>query len=446
MTSESKQCSICLDKVLTFGKLNSCEHDFHFKCIKKWSKLSNRCPTCRVTFSEISHQKREKILKKVKVSEVFIEESSEDEDFLATCFVCGDDSLEFIVNCQGVECENFAHIYCLSRNEVDNWYCDECELELNEGSIDEELSSDFKYCDICNKLVEEGGKSCSEDECAAVAHFHCLNRSDYDFWLCKICEHVLDDFILEEKTRMSLSETKHCEICNNIVINGGKFCDGYYCVKKAHFQCLYEEEKFYWECETCDLVNPGNVANKEKNVESSEPKICEKVINLEKSFQISEFTDFGLDSKAVIIQSDNEESIFLPKLRILDEKDKFIVISSDSESDLIEIEDKSGVQFIRQSQQAPLKTFKDKGPSGGLCVNLNEICELPQKRKHCDKEKEPILGCVREWVRSELENIGEVNLGVGKVFRAVVKLVAQNGGDFGNRDRICKAVQEFVAG
>ena len=90
MSIETLECGICLDKLLTKGRINSCEHDFHFRCIRKWSRLSNKCPTCRVAFSEIAHEKNSKVVKRVKISETVEylgEEASEDSgDFILGVF------------------------------------------------------------------------------------------------------------------------------------------------------------------------------------------------------------------------------------------------------------------------------------------------------------------------------------------------------------------------
>ena len=142
MSIETRECGICLDKLLTKGRINSCEHDFHFRCIRKWSRLSNKCPTCRVPFTEIAHEKNSKIVKRVKISETveyMPDEGSEDSgDFVAECFVCGGGSLEYMVACEGYfGCENVAHAYCLTREEVLQWVCDECSNEESDEDFDD---------------------------------------------------------------------------------------------------------------------------------------------------------------------------------------------------------------------------------------------------------------------------------------------------------------------
>ena len=50
LTSEKKDCRICLD---SFQKLDKvvflgCIHMFHEKCIKEWLKTNNYCPICKL--------------------------------------------------------------------------------------------------------------------------------------------------------------------------------------------------------------------------------------------------------------------------------------------------------------------------------------------------------------------------------------------------------------
>ena len=42
------ECSICLEDVEFYRRKRlSCNHVFHYNCIKKWSKQKNSCPNCR---------------------------------------------------------------------------------------------------------------------------------------------------------------------------------------------------------------------------------------------------------------------------------------------------------------------------------------------------------------------------------------------------------------
>jgi hypothetical protein len=52
---DRESCGICLDDITDQGKINSCEHQFCFTCIKTWSDTSNTCPMCRERFVRIDH-------------------------------------------------------------------------------------------------------------------------------------------------------------------------------------------------------------------------------------------------------------------------------------------------------------------------------------------------------------------------------------------------------
>lgn len=412
MSTEPKQCGICLDKVLTFGKLNSCEHDYHFRCIKKWSKTSSRCPNCRVKFSEITHQKKGKILKKIKV----------ENDFIESCFVCGKETLDIIVVCQEDGCENMAHNYCIPYDYYDYWFCDECRDNHN-------------FCDICNKIVETDGIICgnSGSECEGVAHLKCLQSCSS--WKCKGCENDERNLITEYKNAQSLNEEKYCKICDKIIINRGSFCSGLNCLNKAHLRCLEEGKKKLWNCKECFLDNSDPIIAKNSNIKSSKHLGEGEVLRCENTDRISGNLGFRVSSKEVSSEFDGEGISSNPNLSISNEKNKVKIDFP---------EEKSGYQLISQSQQFSLDNLKDRDFSCNLGVNLAEICELPKKKKFLDSEMDCIMETVREWVRSELVRLGDVKIDVEKVFRGVVKVVEQNGDDLENRNMICKAVQEFV--
>ena len=46
-------CAICLDDVTERGTIDSCDHQFCYKCIQEWSKRKNTCPNCRLSFNTI---------------------------------------------------------------------------------------------------------------------------------------------------------------------------------------------------------------------------------------------------------------------------------------------------------------------------------------------------------------------------------------------------------
>ncbi|ESW27907.1 hypothetical protein PHAVU_003G242700 [Phaseolus vulgaris] len=50
-----EKCPVCLEEFCSgeyIGKLHSCEHKFHFDCIKQWLMHRNLCPVCRRTALE----------------------------------------------------------------------------------------------------------------------------------------------------------------------------------------------------------------------------------------------------------------------------------------------------------------------------------------------------------------------------------------------------------
>ena len=55
-------CVICLEDINGNNKTLQCGHTFHKKCIKKWFKKNNTCPTCRNV--HIIKQKKRKRMKK----------------------------------------------------------------------------------------------------------------------------------------------------------------------------------------------------------------------------------------------------------------------------------------------------------------------------------------------------------------------------------------------
>ena len=147
MKSDNKTCGICFDNILSTGKINSCEHDFHYKCIVRWSKISSNCPTCRIAFTEICHIKCGKLLKKIHINEDShtTEEdisNSDIEEWQAVCGICLSTSPEFLLVCEGGSgCSNVVHSYCLPPNSSpDHWLCDDCEGEASESLASEESS------------------------------------------------------------------------------------------------------------------------------------------------------------------------------------------------------------------------------------------------------------------------------------------------------------------
>jgi hypothetical protein len=48
-------CSICLHSFEKMAILDSCMHSFCLNCIKKWAKISNKCPLCKTIFTNAIH-------------------------------------------------------------------------------------------------------------------------------------------------------------------------------------------------------------------------------------------------------------------------------------------------------------------------------------------------------------------------------------------------------
>lgn len=51
----SKTCCICLDTITIRkeARITSCRHRYCKKCIRKWSRIDNRCPQCKRRFNWI---------------------------------------------------------------------------------------------------------------------------------------------------------------------------------------------------------------------------------------------------------------------------------------------------------------------------------------------------------------------------------------------------------
>lgn len=150
---------ICFEKILSLGKINSCDHSFHYKCIYRWSRISNNCPTCRIGFSEICNVKANKILKRIKIYEDShsTEEdvsNSDIEEWQAICPICQSSDEECLLICEGeYGCSNVCHSYCLNiRPTPTRWICQDCEVQESESLADEESSSGEKSSEICSDL------------------------------------------------------------------------------------------------------------------------------------------------------------------------------------------------------------------------------------------------------------------------------------------------------
>ena len=62
VTRPVKTCCICIETIKPEkeARITSCRHRYCKKCIRKWSKVNNRCPQCKRRFNWIIDVKRKK--------------------------------------------------------------------------------------------------------------------------------------------------------------------------------------------------------------------------------------------------------------------------------------------------------------------------------------------------------------------------------------------------
>ena len=53
LSEKEVRCPICLGRVKSARRPNSCYHSFCFLCLKKWKKNSNKCPICLAQFDQL---------------------------------------------------------------------------------------------------------------------------------------------------------------------------------------------------------------------------------------------------------------------------------------------------------------------------------------------------------------------------------------------------------
>jgi hypothetical protein len=46
------ECAICMEVCLDIGRIQ-CSHLYCFKCIREWTLVKNKCPTCKRKISKI---------------------------------------------------------------------------------------------------------------------------------------------------------------------------------------------------------------------------------------------------------------------------------------------------------------------------------------------------------------------------------------------------------
>ncbi|MBH45081.1 MAG: hypothetical protein CMC93_00515 [Flavobacteriaceae bacterium] len=52
------ECCICFEKIKNKAKLDSCDHEFCVKCIKRWTKTNTTCPLCRTNITKITGKRK----------------------------------------------------------------------------------------------------------------------------------------------------------------------------------------------------------------------------------------------------------------------------------------------------------------------------------------------------------------------------------------------------
>eukprot|EP01138_Halocafeteria_seosinensis_P007002 gb/GECG01007160.1/.p1 GENE.gb/GECG01007160.1/~~gb/GECG01007160.1/.p1 ORF type:complete len:656 (+),score=52.00 gb/GECG01007160.1/:1-1968(+) len=187
LNEEPLECIICTEQVAydQYGILNGCRHCYHYHCILKWSKISNKCPICKGTFSLI--QRTSSVAGRVKVLDqtVVTPPPSLIENYIAvewirtvdgnlvpayngytreeleaTCYVCNQGGEPcMLLLCDG-RCGRGAHFPCvgLERIPEGEWYCERCvhflEARGGQGSSEPEYRS-----------AASSSPPCSQQEC-----------------------------------------------------------------------------------------------------------------------------------------------------------------------------------------------------------------------------------------------------------------------------------------
>lgn len=133
-SQNSDHCSICFNPYnIVKATLSSCSHIFCYECILEWSKITNRCPLCKIPFLTINRGKRKiKVLprEQSRADQLnffpLIESISENN-----CYCC---SLTSFVSNPLLVCEHCniktCHMLCLDPPltfiSAEPWFCDFC--------------------------------------------------------------------------------------------------------------------------------------------------------------------------------------------------------------------------------------------------------------------------------------------------------------------------------
>ncbi len=139
--SHKKKCIICFDEINEPAKLDGCDHEFCFPCIKSWSQLTNFCPICKKEFVKILYLRNniQTELRVIKQKFKFYDLEN-NEETSKICFICNleqdsnplneNNSMEICVVCK----YNVCHSSCLDLKDIqdDGWICKVCKECLNE--------------------------------------------------------------------------------------------------------------------------------------------------------------------------------------------------------------------------------------------------------------------------------------------------------------------------
>ena len=146
-----------MDKIGTNSepaKLDSCDHEFCYPCIKSWSQLTNFCPLCKVEYFKILYLEngQQKVIHVNRQKFKFFDKD-ENNEVSKKCLICDkeeldnplddlDESDKVMKVC--IVCKfNVCHLKCM---EIDDRKKDKNQnKEENEGWI----------CKVCNDCMNE---------------------------------------------------------------------------------------------------------------------------------------------------------------------------------------------------------------------------------------------------------------------------------------------------
>ena len=196
---EGECCSICLDTIHKWNgvKLDCCKHLYHIFCIIEESKRSTKCPQCRREFKKITRLAKDNSnrlwhMNCASRSRENQPQSDDINDFLfgngnvsyddaseyinfdnIKCKVCNrGDREDVLIECDSQDCNNWAHIDCVSLDAVPDatlnqyWYCGECGQISNMANTIEngikkrsEQEQHENYISLLNEMQDGGTAS-----------------------------------------------------------------------------------------------------------------------------------------------------------------------------------------------------------------------------------------------------------------------------------------------